>query len=245
MKTFLDNFAAVLGAVTITLLLMSVTHEYGYFWAIGRQFQTFVSTTDYFGNAVLWLPWMAIILYGWLDWGVLFGQKVFRPLTFKKKGDVIFIVSVFVMIIGSLFYFGQLLPYVWASPLLFLWLMYGANILPFANTDVEIFVFVRRALLIAPAVMITLLAWGYMDGDADLVKIRDPYRIEFKGGRATIRVILRSLDKGLLVRDVVTDRIEFLRWDEITNVSRLGLREKTPLSCRWFGVNCGDVQPAP
>jgi hypothetical protein len=46
MKEFLDNFAAILGAATIALLLFAVCHEYGYFWVIGSQFQTFVSTSD-------------------------------------------------------------------------------------------------------------------------------------------------------------------------------------------------------
>jgi len=75
MKAFLDHFAAVLGAVTVALLLMSVSHEYGYFWAVGRHFQTFLATSDYFSNAVLWLPAMMLALYGFLDWDVLLGKR--------------------------------------------------------------------------------------------------------------------------------------------------------------------------
>ena len=61
MKAFLENFGTVLGAVTAALLLMSVVHEYGYFWPIGRHFQTFVTTSDYFVNAVVWLPAMLVL----------------------------------------------------------------------------------------------------------------------------------------------------------------------------------------
>jgi hypothetical protein len=42
MKVFLENFAAILGAASVTLLLMSICHEYGYFWSIGSRFQTFL-----------------------------------------------------------------------------------------------------------------------------------------------------------------------------------------------------------
>ncbi len=56
MKALLDNFAAVLGSATIGLLLLSITHEYGYFWVVGSKFQTFLTTTDYFSNAILWVP---------------------------------------------------------------------------------------------------------------------------------------------------------------------------------------------
>jgi hypothetical protein len=76
MKTFLDSFAAILGAVTVALLLISVSHEYGYFWEVGSRFQAFLATSDYFGNAVMWLPALLIILYAYLDWDVLLG---FRP----------------------------------------------------------------------------------------------------------------------------------------------------------------------
>jgi hypothetical protein len=54
MKDFLDNFAAVVGAATLALLLFAVCHEYGYFSVIGNYFQPFVSTTDYFSNATQW-----------------------------------------------------------------------------------------------------------------------------------------------------------------------------------------------
>jgi hypothetical protein len=43
-----------LGALTIALLMMSITHEYGYFTLVGRHFQTLLTTTDYLANGVLW-----------------------------------------------------------------------------------------------------------------------------------------------------------------------------------------------
>ena len=54
MKAFLEHFAAILGALTIALLMMSITHEYGYFTLVGRHFQTLLTTTDYLANGVLW-----------------------------------------------------------------------------------------------------------------------------------------------------------------------------------------------
>jgi hypothetical protein len=74
-KAFLDNFAAILGATTAALLLVSVMHEYGYFWIVGSRFQTFLSTTDYFSNAILWLPWLFVMLYSYVDWDVLLGKR--------------------------------------------------------------------------------------------------------------------------------------------------------------------------
>jgi hypothetical protein len=75
MKAFLDNFAAILGAVTVSLLLLSVTHEYGYFWIVGSRFQTFLTTSDYFSNAILWLPWLPVVLLAYADLDVLLGKR--------------------------------------------------------------------------------------------------------------------------------------------------------------------------
>ena len=68
MKALLDNFAAIFGTATVVMLVMSVTHEYGYFWSIGLQFQTFLTTTDYLANGVLWLPFALVFMYGTIQW---------------------------------------------------------------------------------------------------------------------------------------------------------------------------------
>ena len=70
MKAFLDQFAAILGAATVTVLLMSVCHEFGYFTLIGRHFQTLLSTTDYLANGVVFLPLASFFAYG-VQWSEL------------------------------------------------------------------------------------------------------------------------------------------------------------------------------
>jgi|HubBroStandDraft_5_1064220.scaffolds.fasta_scaffold283414_2 hypothetical protein len=71
MKAFLERFAAIVGTVTLTLLTLSVSHEYGYFLTIGRQFQTFLSASDYIINAVQWLPVGVILMYSAISWDSL------------------------------------------------------------------------------------------------------------------------------------------------------------------------------
>jgi hypothetical protein len=69
-KTFLENFAAIVGSV-IAILVMSLAHEYAYFMAIGSQFQALLTTTDYLTNGVVWLPLGMLFLYVRADWGKL------------------------------------------------------------------------------------------------------------------------------------------------------------------------------
>src|SRR5580693_3494951 len=73
MKAFLDHFAAILGALTVGLLLTSFAHEYGYFWLVGTNFQTLLTTSDYFTNAVLWLP-VVLFFAIWVDWMIPGGR---------------------------------------------------------------------------------------------------------------------------------------------------------------------------
>jgi hypothetical protein len=70
MKAFLENFGAIVGSASLGLLLISVAHEYGYFWVVGY-FQTFLGTSDYFNNAILWVPAVAFGLLTFVDWDVL------------------------------------------------------------------------------------------------------------------------------------------------------------------------------
>ncbi len=65
MKAFFEHFAAILGAATLALLVVSVSHEYGYFSSVGRQFQTFLTTTDYLSNSVPYLP--GILGIAWIS----------------------------------------------------------------------------------------------------------------------------------------------------------------------------------
>ena len=70
-KAFLDHFAAVIGSATIAVLITSVSHEVGYFFVIGSHFQTFLTTTDYLTNGVLWLRVAFVTVWGMTDWSKL------------------------------------------------------------------------------------------------------------------------------------------------------------------------------
>ncbi len=159
MKEFLDHFAAILGAVTVTLLLMSVSHEYGYFWTMGRHFQTFLATSDYCSNAVLWLPLMLIVLYGYLDWDVVVGLRRYSKINRSVEGFIWLLLVVVPPVLGF-FVDTSAWPYAFVGPIIILWLMYGSNIVPFADADTDALRQVHRVLVGAPAVLIILFGWG-------------------------------------------------------------------------------------
>jgi hypothetical protein len=95
MKAFLDHFAAILGVVTITLLLMSVSHEY-----VGRHFQSFLTTSDY-GGALAARD--APNTYGIVDWDVLFGRREYQPIGLNWPGVIQIVLFVVAPLIAFFF----------------------------------------------------------------------------------------------------------------------------------------------
>lgn len=238
MKKLIDNFAAIVGGFTLALLLCSVCHEYGYFWVIGRSFQTFLSTTDYFNNAVLWLPAMAIVIYGLNDWDVMLGQRQLNPLGLNWSSAV-GVLILFGFPLAAFFYFPPDNPYLYLLTAITLWLMYGVRLLPFKNTQSPDLQYVRQALVILPVIALVLFGFGAAQGRWDLDKVNAPFAIQTKSGDIIARNILRTLSGGLLVRDPVKSRIEFLRWENVSKVIRFEPKPKNePLACTWFGWNC-------
>jgi hypothetical protein len=242
MKSLLENFAAILGAATLVLLLMSVSHEYGYFWAVGRFFQTFLTTSDYFSNAVLWLPVTVVILYFMLDWNVLLGRR--QPTTLGLKNRKAFWNTV-LMAASIAFFFAVAVSapytgvYAFLIPGIVLWTMYGSRLLSFADANLEIQA--RRILFATPVVMAALFGLGFAHGQYDLASFNEPYTLEMKKGENLHRIALRAFDKGILVRDPVERRIEFVKWDDVTKISRLSSPSLQPLSCSLIRINCPDV----
>jgi hypothetical protein len=86
-------------------------------------------------------------------------------------------------------------------PIVIFWLIYGIRILPFADTDSDLLRHVRRLLVVAPVVMIMLFGWGISHGLADLRSFSEPYTLEMKEGGRMQRILLRTFDKGILVRN--------------------------------------------
>lgn len=157
-----------------------------------------------------------------------------------------FTVVAFGMPIVAFFYFPTLSFYTFLLPLVILWLIYGMRLLPFGDTQSEVLQQGRRALFVVPVVMAFSFGWGISQGQSDLRSFAEPYTFQTKAGERLNRIVLRTFDKGILVRDVVENRIELLKWDDIAIIYRSAPpRRDVPLSCSWFGVNCGVSAPNP
>jgi hypothetical protein len=245
MKAFLDNFAAVLGTATIGLLLLSVSHEYGYFWIVGSRFQTFLSTTDYFSNAILWLPVLLLVFNAYIDWGVLFGKRTYS-FGVNWKWKLVYWVMLLGWPVVAVFIMRESYTLTYALPIIVLWLGVVAVQLPYANADSETLQLVHRAMVATPVIALIAFSEGVQQGQNALETYSEPYQVELKAGGKLNRIVLRAFDKGVLVRDPAESRVEFVRWDDMQGISRLAPpSSKEPFSCAWFNVNCSKATTLP
>ena len=219
MKQLIENFAAVLGALTVVLLLMSVSHEYGYYAVVGRHFQTFLTTTDYFANAILWLPLSLFVLWGWVDWSAVTGRRPYLRIDRNWRSWVLPSIFGTFLLLGFFFTFKSI-PALILFPLIYVWGTYVSDWLPFKGTQDPLLNQIRGGLITVPVAMACLFAYGYMNGATDLHRVDDIYTLQQKQGEPLRRVILRNFDKGVLVRDIVQKRIEFIRWDDLSRVTK-------------------------
>jgi hypothetical protein len=152
------------------------------------------------------------------------------------------------MILGPvlIFFYAPASPTPYALVAVYFWLVYGIRSLPWGDTQSEALRQARRALVIAPVVLLVLFAWGWESGTDALRRVNDVYAIQTKQGELLHRVLLRNLDKGLLVRNVVENKIEFMKWDDVVRVSKIGERQSyESLSCLWFKIRCSQSDPPP
>jgi hypothetical protein len=63
----LDRITGILAAATVSIIALSVCHEYGYFLSVGRYFQSLLVPSDYSANAIFYLPFALFIAYTWID----------------------------------------------------------------------------------------------------------------------------------------------------------------------------------
>jgi hypothetical protein len=250
MKAFLDHFAAILGALTLALLLTSIVHEYGYFWMIGRNFQTLLATSDYLTNAVLWLPWVLFVVLGnlrgfyskppkWWTVGDWRGWKAKLALTLA------ILLLVWNVVLSEwppnamvILYFVMVIAAWWSR-------VYTRFYWPVDGLD-EINSIYRKVLLVGPPFLLAVFFFGWMQGGIDVESTSDPYLVKFKDREhAEPRILLRSFDRGLLMRNAVSNRVEFHKWDEVVTLERVSGKKENPLLCRLFFITslCADKTP--
>lgn len=242
MKAFLENFAAIVGAVTVAILAMSVSHEYGYFWSVGRQFQSFLTTTGYLSNGVLWLPFAVFFVFNQTEWWRLKEEgppkvnwKNWSDRIWATIGVLIFAVAAS-LLTWPLEFYNFLIIVIFVG---IIWSHLWRRFLP--KTDVEEpFKFIMTQLVrLGVPVVLGMFFIGSVDAHIDLARLDQPYGVHFKTEDGVqLRIFLRNFDKGVLLRNVIDNSVEFRKWDDVVSISKRIPNTSGPAVCWLFGCNC-------
>ncbi len=245
LQSIIEKITALLAAFTVLIVALSVSHELGYFAYIGgRFFQTFLTATDYFTNAILWLPVAALTAIGWINYDWIWKQT---PVPKKKEWRSWILPTIIIGIPVLCFVFlPEGPPTFYFMLFLYLWVLFSNRFISVENAEIALYVELLKLVKIGIPVCVALFTLGYISAKSDLNSFSGAYVIRLTNqGEPILRIPLRNFDKGLLARDAITNRIEFIRWDAIRSVSKPSeLDSGMALGCRWFGIWCKAINNA-
>lgn len=177
-------------------------------------------------------------LYTWLDWKALFGGKEYMQPLSKDWRTWLFPTVVTLLFMLDWFFSAE--PTVQFFFLfLYVWLVYAAKyIIPFGDATEPLYQNIRSASIAVPVLAVLAFALGQQKGLAVLYAVSDPYTIKMKN-ETRQRVLLRNFDRGLLVRSPVDQRVEFIRWDQIEEVTKPSPKyADESYACKWLDWWC-------
>jgi hypothetical protein len=244
----LDRFPSLLAASTFVVLSLSVTHELGYYSQFDQHIQALVSPADYFSSALLWLPYIAVTYFVFAaltmlqlrldDFKFLGGKK--RGLSYHMLGASVVALAIAGFFVtpspGVWYSYGTAASYVWA--ILFSYIVTHENVasrMSFATVIVGIFL---------PILLFFAYSTGLVEGKRDLSRNDPTYTLISKGKEEQSHsvVLLRALDKGLLVRDRAD--IQFFGWPDISTFRMTPSPSDRTHACLVLGILCNWPRPA-
>jgi hypothetical protein len=239
MEKILERITAVIAALTVVIIAVSVSHEFGYFAYIGGSFlQTFVSASDYFTNAILWLPVAAITIVGWWSWPSLLSDPP-KPNIRDWKSWIVPVVLVGLPV-ASFFVLREGYPIFYLLMVEYLWLLSFEKFVPQGKPEIPYSIEARTLLKLSGAVSAAMFTLGYINADSDFSSANNSiYIVHTKDAGDLNRILLRNFEKGILVRDPTKDRIDVILWGGIRSLEKtVSPKSKQSLVCGWFKILC-------
>jgi hypothetical protein len=203
-----------------------------------------MSPTDYLANSILWLPQNMALFFGILFASYIMAgppPKVYLP---ERVGawryGIVVLALLFICIIA------------WAT-LFTSWAMSIVTALLLSVVFFSVAHLIRKPALRAkwfyrspwPFFVCIAVGFYFVNGEReatlDVQRYGVVYEVKLKGVEGGKRIILmRSLEKGILVHDIVGSRIEFIKWEtiELISVRDYGLDKPEGPACQVFAVGC-------
>ena len=236
---FLENFGRALAAATFILLTLSLTREWGYFGVIGREYQSSLTTYDYLVSTLAWLPSLIIV---WFFLGLIYYKAGPAQLARSTLHSWVYnsVGGLFVLSALATFFAGGAIrvraPFTYTVAFLYLWGSVSGRVAPRLN---QVPAEIAALCLGAPILLSIALGYGVSAGYQALEINDQTYSLLLREEREPYKVVLlRDLEKGILVRPAGTTEIIFYPWDRIARLSHPVTIPTQSHSCEIFGWPC-------
>ena len=111
----------------------------------------------------------------------------------------------------------------------------------FRNRGNAVFIY----LIISPVFVTITFSSGALEAELAVRSTSNVYRVEIKNSAPTTLILLRSLEKGVLVWDRADNRATLVRWEQIDRISHFVSTAKPsqPLICGIVKALCFEDEP--
>jgi hypothetical protein len=232
-KWLLENGPKVTALVSFAVLMLTVFHDWGYFWIIGSKFQSLQTTYDYIANSITWLPLsLAILAIYVISLGALFefisrrtpnqrsavqvAKARFRRPLFFLSGVAFAIFAVLCAIGANIIRF----PLGPVCGTLGIFSLY-TSVFSFTFYDLRRFgeyALITLGATTVPAVLLMSFLIGNFEAIFAISNGTNVYFLSDKDSNQRAVIALRTLDQGILTYNPTEHKIAFVRWDTLTKV---------------------------
>jgi hypothetical protein len=260
----LGSISTIAAALSFGVLSIAFIHEWGYFGIVGRQFQTFMSASDYVASAVGWLPLMVAVLVA-----AYVNEHFTRRLEgFRTESEIaasfetprrwwwareapwfflpwiILFNAAIVLVMLNIYQFGEAIAlgatiiWYWGVQ----WYVSHQSVALFMTSSIRL-----GLLLFLPPIALWAFILGQASGYRDLTQPQRTYTLKLKKDEADRNVVLlRTLGVGILIRELQEKRVTFVKWDEVSILSlRVQLPDNRSWACWLWERMCFEGQTPP
>jgi hypothetical protein len=236
--------------LSFSLVVLTTTHDWGYFSVIGSHFRAVLSAYDYITNALEWMPFYLLFLTGtWLAsraLGVLNAddgsdntdRKAWRRG--QARSDVpVLITSTAMLGVGFFLTFPTNLT-CFVPGLLGISIVLAGRYITWKDKDIHMKLEKRRLVaggMGAVGVLVVAYLLGVLEAKTAIEGPTNVYKLTLKGERIKTAVLLRAFEKGILIWNIDSRTAELQRWDQVDGLSHIVAFDKMTPACRmisWF-----------
>ena len=233
----MSQFSATLPLIGAAFFIVAICKEVGYFYVVGLQFMTMLTSSDYLRASIIWLPLNAafsiIFTFFLYNNEPVFKLKHPSGGFLSKDGSTVYIRRIQNRVVRLLLMVCAIAPIAFLAfeydfsmilfiPVLFLWVFEDVLKRLFSPPE-----WLIRSMIVFIQICVLAFFAGISSGKSDMRfdEERSSIRGSLDGSSRTegaqrdVRV-MRFVDRGVFFRSPQTRFVEFLPWDDIKQVGQ-------------------------